>query len=98
MSRLPARSLNSRLLLAALALSFSLPAAGQDKPSQRPVVSPCVAPDPSHCPQVQERLRLENRARRPLQPIGPSAAFAPLAQGSGMMPAQLHVQGGFGRQ
>ena len=78
---------------------LAMPALAQQSNAVAPnprVVSPCVAPDPSHCARVAERLRLDHRAMRPLQPIGPPNAFAPLPPGDAMMPAQLRVQGGFG--
>jgi hypothetical protein len=47
------------------------------------------------CAQVEERLRLDPRARRDISPWGMPNAFAPIGEG-GISPAHQRLEGGYG--
>ena len=72
-------------------------------PPPRPLISaPCAGSFPG-CPQgpraqdvVQERLRVEQNARRGMSPFERSSSFAPLPQTDGPLAAHLRLNGGFG--
>lgn len=50
----------------------------------------------SHCQQVEERLRVDPRARRDMSPWGLPMAFAPFFE-SGATPAHQRLDGGYGQ-
>lgn len=82
------------LAIIALAALSRNAAADPACPGQGQVAQQRGLPEP--CGHVEERLRVDPRARREMSPWGGANAFAPMPE-SGAMPAHQRLNGGFGQ-